>query len=340
MGDVIHTLPALTDAVHALNHISFDWVVEPGFAEVPTWHPAVEKVIPFAFRKWRKSPWQCIKQKEGQRFVNELRKTHYDLVIDAQGLIKSALITRLAVGKRVGLNRNSAREGLASLAYDRKINVPKGQHAVQRIRQLFAQALEYPESMTPPDYGIEKSRLAPLSYGEKSLIFLHGTTWTTKHWPESYWQELAYLALKAGFEILLPWGNEIEQQRARSIRAFCEQKGSANLPQILPKLSLAEVTSLIAKAKGIVAVDTGLGHMAAAMAIPTVSLYGPTDPGLTGAYGPSQTHLKSSFSCSPCLGRECKLGQNFEINPPCFSSLPPEAVLQTLVKKIEDNAVK
>ena len=93
LGDVIHTLPALTDAQRAIPGIQFDWVVEEGFAEIPAWHPAVAQVIPVAIRRWRKHPLQTLRSGEWRRFKARLRETHYDLVIDAQGLLKSAWLT-------------------------------------------------------------------------------------------------------------------------------------------------------------------------------------------------------------------------------------------------------
>lgn len=332
MGDVIHALPALTDARRVFPDIQFDWVVEPGFAEIPKWHPAVRNVFVSPLRRWRKQPWQAIKSGEWGALIRQMRTASYDFVIDAQGLMKSALITRFARGLRVGLNFRSAREKWASVFYQRTVEVEFLQHAVDRARQLFAKALNYPLPDSPPDYGIDKSRLVPLSYGDNCVIFLHGTTWVTKHWPEHYWQQLAVLVAKAGLRVLLPWGNEVEHTRAQKIRAFVESGRQAELPIVLPKLSLSQMTTLIAKAKGIVAVDTGLGHIAAAMATPTVSLYGPTDPKLTGAHGPSQYHLFSALACAPCLGRECKLGENVSVFPSCFESLTPESVFATLSK--------
>ena len=329
MGDVIHALPALTDAKSALKDIQFDWVVEPGFSEIPRWHQAVNEVLSVPLRKWRKQPWQTFKSGEWKPFIERLRKVKYDAVIDAQGLFKSALITRMAKGKRIGPCLKSAKESLASLFYQRTVKVDQLQHAVQRSRKLFAQALHYPLPETPPDYGIDRSRLMPLSYGDKTILFLHGTTWTTKHWPADYWRQLGVLVSNADYQVLLPWGNDIEHERAQSIYDFVVKRGFKP-PVVLPKLNLGELTTLIAKAKGIVAVDTGLGHIAAAMATPTVSLYGPTDPDLTGAYGPWQEHLRAQFPCAPCFGRTCQKGENFAINPPCFETIPPEKVWDAL----------
>ncbi len=332
MGDVIHTLPALTDAQQAFPHMVFDWVVEPGFAEIPRWHKAVEEVIPVSLRKWRKHPWQAFKQGEWQAFIKKLRHVTYDAVIDAQGLVKSALVTRLAKGPRFGLNRQSARESMASMLYQQKVDVVFAQHAVVRMRQIFSQALGYPYPLALPDYGIDRTRLASTTFGENTILFLHGTTWPTKHWPVSYWQQLGRLAIQAGFDVLLPWGNETERLRAEHIKDFSQ---SARI-RVLPKLSLGEITSLISRAKGIVAVDTGLGHVCAAMAAPTVSLYGPTNPDLTGAYGPNQHHLRANFPCAPCLSRDCLQGQDFAIMPPCFETIPPEKVWHQLLNSMKE----
>ncbi|RMS39539.1 Lipopolysaccharide heptosyltransferase I, partial [Pseudomonas coronafaciens pv. garcae] len=113
LGDVIHALPALTDAARALPGIRFDWVVEEGFAEIPGWHPAVDTVIPVAIRRWRKNLWQTVRSGEWRRFKQRVREQRYDLVIDAQGLFKSAWLTRYVDAPVAGLDRDSAREPLA-----------------------------------------------------------------------------------------------------------------------------------------------------------------------------------------------------------------------------------
>jgi heptosyltransferase-1 len=226
-----------------------------------------------------------------------------------------------------------------SAGYYRSYDVDNRLHAVEKVRQLFSHIFGYPMPITPPDYGIDKKRLTNISFGDNSVIFLHGTTWSTKHWPEQYWQHLGHIIAKLGYQVLLPWGSEAEYARAQRIRAYSEDKDVALLPQVLPKLSLGEITSLIAKAKGIVAVDTGLGHIAAAMAVPTLSLYGPTDPGLTGAYGPHQYHARVTAPCAPCFGRECKLGKRFAVLPPCFETLAPDTVAQQLIHVMKGNQV-
>ncbi|MGN8248812.1 lipopolysaccharide heptosyltransferase I [Pseudomonas sp. SMV7] len=332
LGDVIHTLPALTDAAHAIPGIRFDWVVEEGFAEIPSWHPAVDKVIPVAIRRWRKNLWQTLKSGEWKAFKQRMRERQYDLVIDAQGLVKSAWLTRYVKAPVAGLDRYSAREGWASRFYDRRLSVAVGQHAVERLRQLFAMALAYDLPEGIGNYGLDLDRLQ-LPPAAPYVVFLHGTTWATKHWPEAYWRELAERMGRRKLEVRLPWGNPAEKARAERIAQ------GLNNCQVLPKLNLAGVARVLAAAKACVAVDTGLGHLAAALDVPTISLFGPTNPGLTGAYGRTQIHQASDWPCAPCLQKKCTYKpsaddlRRYDLKrewPLCFTRLNPEHVASRL----------
>nr|WP_277818185.1 lipopolysaccharide heptosyltransferase I [Pseudomonas putida] len=332
LGDVIHTLPALTDAAHAIPGIRFDWVVEEGFAEIPSWHPAVDQVIPVAIRRWRKNVWQTIKSGEWKAFKQRVRERKYDLVIDAQGLVKSAWLTRYVKAPVAGLDRYSAREGWASRFYDRRLSVAVGQHAVERVRQLFAMALAYDLPEGIGKYGLDLDRLQ-LPPAAPYVVFLHGTTWATKHWPEAYWRELAERLGRSRLQVCLPWGNQAEKDRAERIAQ------GLNNCQVLPRLNLAGVARVLAAAKACVAVDTGLGHLAAALDVPTISLFGPTNPGLTGAYGRVQVHQASDFPCAPCLQKKCTYKpsaddlRRFDLKrewPLCFTRLNPEHVASRL----------
>lgn len=332
LGDVIHTLPALTDAAHAVPGIRFDWVVEEGFAEIPGWHPAVDRVIPVAIRRWRKNLWQTLKSGEWKAFKQRVRERQYDLVIDAQGLVKSAWLTRYVKAPVAGLDRYSAREGWASRFYDRRLSVATGQHAVERVRQLFAMALAYDLPEGVGHYGLDLERLQ-LPPAAPYVVFLHGTTWATKHWPEAYWRELAERMGRRQLQVRLPWGNPAEKARAERIAQ------GLNNCQVLPKLNLVGVARVLAAAKACVAVDTGLGHLAAALDVPTISLFGPTNPGLTGAYGRTQVHQASDWPCAPCLQKKCTYKpsaedlRRFDLKrewPLCFTRLNPEHVASRL----------
>ena len=318
LGDVLHTLPAVTDAVQQLPGIRFDWVVEESFVEVPAWHRAVDEVIPVALRRWKHRPFHVLRLGEPQAAVKHLRSQRYDQIIDAQGLVKSAVISRFARGPRTGLDKNSAREPLAARAYNRTISVAREQHAVARVRQLFAQALGYELPKAGPDYGIREK----FQTGERQpyLVFLHGTTWPTKHWPDTYWIELAALAVQQGLQVKIPWGNAREQQRAEEIAAVDPSI------EVLPSMRLGELATVIARARGVVGVDTGLVHLAAALSTPCITLYGSTDPGLIGTLGESQLHLQADFPCAPCLGKQCTFTGDSPVYPACYETIGPEKV--------------
>lgn len=328
MGDVVHTLPALTDARDALPGLEVDWVVEEGFAPIAVRHPAVRQVFPCALRRWRKHPLRTWRSGEWRAFRERLWATEYDAVIDAQGLIKSAFITRRARGPKFGLDKASAREPFSARALDHPLPVEKGLHAIERVRQLFAVALGYAVPETSADYGLPRAA-TPKAPGEGArLVFIHGTTWPTKHWPVSHWQSLARLADARGCRILLPWGNEVEHERAEAIATQVDSV------EILPRQGLGELLDLFSGLDGFVAVDTGLAHLAAASGLPGVALYGPTDPVLTGVVGGRAHSMAAEFPCAPCVQEKCtyrgELGRG--TTPPCFSTLPPEAVWQRLLE--------
>lgn len=289
MGDVLHSLPALTDAMRAIPGIRFDWVVEEGFTQIPSWHPAVDRVLPVAIRRWRKHWFGSQVREERVAFKRELQSREYDVVLDAQGLIKSAaLVTRLAKGVKHGADSRSAREPFASWWYDQRHSIDKQQHAVQRTRELFAKSLGYPMPDTTGDYAIASHFVHALPEDAgRYLVFLHATTRDNKHWPESHWRELIGLMQPSGLRIKLPWGAEHERQRAvRLAEGF-------DFVDVLPKMSLEQVARELAGARAVVSVDTGLSHLTAALDRPNITLYGPTDPGLIGGYGKNQHALIS-----------------------------------------------
>lgn len=287
LGDIIHTLPALTDAARAVPGVRFDWVVEEAFSELPAWHPSVDKVIPVALRRWRKSPLQSFTGPEWKRFKSTLRSQHYDAVIDAQGLMKSAVIARLVKAPRYGMDKLSARERLAARTYHHPIHVPRDMHAVERIRTLFARSLKYPQPTERGDYGLRAKLEGGREKKRSGLLFFHGTAREEKLWPESHWEELAGLAAAAGQQVWLPWGSQEEKERAQRIAA------SDGRAQVLPRLDLLGLASMLLDVQGACSVDTGLAHLSAALDVPTVSLYGPTDTTLIGAYGGNQVHIQS-----------------------------------------------
>lgn len=295
LGDVVHNLPVVSDIRAALPDAKITWVVEEGLAAIPRLHKAVSRVIPVAVRRWRASFWRSAVRSEISRFVNILRDTEYDAVIDTQGLLKSALIARSARGLRCGLDWASAREPLG-MFYDHTFTVPWGQHAVERNRSLAAQALHY--AVTPTtDYGAcaEPGRYPWLPEGRYAVL-LHATSAREKLWPETDWCELAGRLFSEGLRCVLPWGSEAE--RGRSLRLASGMREAV----VPPALALADVAALLAGAHAVLGVDTGLTHLAVALGRPTVGIYCATNPAATGLYGSARAVDTGAAGRPPTVG--------------------------------------
>jgi heptosyltransferase-1 len=227
-------------------------------------------------------------------FKEKIKQNQYDAIIDTQGLLKSALITKLAHGIKHGYDKNSIREPLASRFYDKTYAIPYQQHAVTRNRALVAMSLGYNVPETAPDYGIEKHgisskktqsngsvRLMDIDLQGSTIIALHSTSRDSKLWPIKNWVGLGKLLAQQNLNLALPWANEVEFKRANEI-AKQLQNTQVNSCIVLPKLSIAELAGVIANSGAAIGVDTGLSHLAAALNIPTIAIYTDTNPEFTG----------------------------------------------------------
>jgi heptosyltransferase-1 len=285
LGDVVHNLPVVGDILRAFPGCAVDWVVEDAFAAIPALHPGVRRVIPVGLRRWR-NDWVAEATRREIRDAKELfQEERYDLVVDTQGLLKSALLARWARGPVCGCNWDTAREKLASLFYDRRVRVDWSRHAVERNRMIAGLCLGY-EVSAPAHYGIRAPRrelacLPPAPYA----VLLHATSRADKLWPEDNWIALGERLLAAGLGLALPWGAEPERERAARL---CARLPGAVAP---PRLDLEEAAALLGGAAAVAGVDTGLTHLAAALGVPVVGIYCATDPGSTGVHGPTATNL-------------------------------------------------
>jgi len=276
LGDVVHHCPAVSDAAAALPDAAIDWVVEEPFAGVAAMHPAVRRVIPVGVRRWRNALWDPAMWSEMGEFRRSLAAERYDMVIDTQSLLKSALVCRFASGTKHGMDRSSAREPVAARFYDVRHLVPRGLHAVERNRRLTAAALGY-ALKDQCRYGLRVNAGAPADGAYAVLLTM--TSRADKLWPESRWVELGRAL---GIPVVLPWGSDAERERAERIARGI---GVAKVP---PRLSVLQLGELFVEAKAVVGLDTGLTHLAAALGATTVGVYCGSDPALTGLYGALQ----------------------------------------------------
>lgn len=303
-GDIVHTFPALTDLQAARPDIEVDWLVEEAFAPIAGMHPVVAEVHPVAYRRlrWPLNRWPALAQ-QVWALRRRLRAGKYDLVVDLQGLIKSAAFARLAGAPVTGFDEASAREPAAVRLYRRRHTVPKDLHAVERSRRLLASALGYElrEGTTAPRIARSDKARDRLELPGRYGLILHAASWPTKLWPEDRWRRLVEDRAARGEAVVLPWGNT--KERARSERLASGVPGALVLPRVLAGAGLVD---LIARASFAVGLDSGLMHLVAAFDVPGVWLYGPTDPALTGPYGERQIVVRSTWPEAPCFRRRCE----------------------------------
>lgn len=281
LGDVIHNLPVVSDLRRHCADAQIDWVVEEAFADIPRLHPGVGKVIPVALRRWRKHLLSAATWREIGAFRTALQSEAYDLVLDTQGLLKSALLAVQARGRRVGHAADSAREPLAARFYDAGHTIAKTLHAVERNRQLAASALGY-TALGAPDYGLAGIR----GDDSPSVVLLTATSRDDKLWAEDNWIALGRHFAAQGLRCLLPAGSAVERERAGRIAA------AIPAARVVPPSRLCELAGVLAASRLVVGVDTGLVHLAAALDRPTIALFCASEPGLTGVLaGPRAINL-------------------------------------------------
>ena len=304
-GDVVHTFPAVTDLATARPDINIDWLVDESFGEIARLHPAIGEVIGFAERRnrWPPRRWPAYINARPQ-LRKKLRDRRYDLVVDLQGLMKSAIVARLAAAPVTGYDPKSIREPMASRIYGRKISIAKNLHAVERNRALLAAATGYDIGAAAGAFGIAIDNPQTLaSLTEPYCLFLHSASWPSKLWSEDNWRALVTHLAAGQINVVLPWGNDKEKERAERIAA--ENSRVLVMPH---RLEGTELAAAIGGARCVIGLDTGLMHLATALGVPGIWLFGPTDPGLTGPYGPSQTIVPSTNPHAPCRTRDCAHG--------------------------------
>jgi len=323
-GDVVHTFPALTDLREARPDVEVDWLVEEAFAPFVRLHPGVAEVHTLAFRRLRTSPrlWPSL----GRDMLAVRRRLHarrYDLVVDLQGLMKSALAARLAGAPVAGYDETSAREPAATYFYRRRIAVPKTLHAVERTRRLLATALGLAVPSGQGDFGLAAVGAPPPGLPLRYALVLHAASWPSKLWPEPRWRSLIEGLLRDGRSVVLPWGGGEEKARAERLAAGLD--GVVVLPRVMAG---AELAAVIGNGEVAVGLDSGLMHLAAALGVPGLWLFGPTDPGLTGPYGDGQVVIRSTYAEAPCYRRTCDRTPDGLC---CMSSIGLDAVRAAMV---------
>lgn len=307
LGDVVHNMPAIADIRRRHPGVQIDWLVEESFTELVRLVDGVHRAIPFSLRRWRKRLPSPATWSEIGAFRRALAAEHYDLVIDCQGLIKTAWVASWARGPLVGLGNRTDGAGYewpVRFFYDKRVAIAPRTHVVERTRQLVAAAIgaPRPEPTDELDFGLNTSRAA-LALSELGLnlpvpyvVLVHATSRVDKQWPEAAWIELGRALVARGASLVLPWGSVAE--RATSERLAKEFGAAAIVP---PRLTLPAVVGLLDAAAATVGVDTGLVHIAAALKRPTVELYNFATAWRTGGYWSPRVVNLGTVGAAPTL---------------------------------------
>jgi heptosyltransferase-1 len=296
-------MPAITDARRHRPDARITWIVEEAFEPLAKLHPAINEVLTVSTRRWRRQVLRASTWPEISQFRMSVKTVNAEKVIDTQGLVRSALIARIATGERHGYDAKSIREPVAALLYDVRHKVAKGQHAVTRNRLLTGLSLGYsPDAEI--NYGLTKPAKAA---GAAYAVLFHGTSRAAKEWREVDWIGTGKWLRSQGLDVLLPWGSEAE--RLRSERLAAAIPGA----RVLERQPLDAMAKVIANASLVIGVDTGLLHLAAAYGVPLIAVFLATDPGLTGPVGNGSITVLGGKGSYPSFERVIEAAQKLSL---------------------------
>ncbi|QWD85547.1 lipopolysaccharide heptosyltransferase I [Polynucleobacter asymbioticus] len=287
LGDVLHNLPIVWDLRARLPHAQIDWVVEEGYVYLlepllsRDGFRGIDRIIPFGLRRWKKNLFKLSSWKEFFSFRKTLQSTTYDVLIETQGLLKSAVVCALAkkssgsvVAGLANATEFSGYEPLARTFYNQSVQVPTHCHAVDRSRWVTCSALDWPlieRDHAPQFYpseciaGISKNVI--LGLRTPYVLCFHSTARQSKRWSHSHWIEFGNALSALGYQAVFPWGSASERVISELLAA---QVANAFVP---PAFSIENAFSVITDAALTVGVDTGLTHLAAVLGKPTVEIY-------------------------------------------------------------------
>jgi heptosyltransferase-1 len=331
LGDVIQALPVLRLLKLHFRDAEIYWWIDSSLAPLIEGDPDLAGIVRFERRRWA-SP---LNWPEMLRSIQWLRAQRFDWVIDLQGLLRSGIFAWLSRGNfLVGLDnlREGSREG-ARLFYDLAACVPKGTHAVDRYLSVLP-ALGVPANGSfqwlpgrPQIAAAVKAKWPELGAASHWIAIQPGARWDTKRWPvENFTKLVGLLVKKYPDTCFAVFGSAGERQLGEIISAAAPERilnlsGRTTLPEMIEWLRLCEL---------MITNDTGPMHVAAALGVPLVALFGPTDPRSTGPYGQLENVIRTGLPCSPCFNSSCRWSNPLE----CLTAISPERVFEFVEKKL------
>ena len=271
MGDIIHALVALEYIKKAHPTLEIDWVVEKAFASMLEGNPYIDNILILELKSIKKNKKALFSQ---IKLVKKYAKNHYDLVIDAQGLLKSAIVSKILGKQRAGFSKESIREGIASYFYTQKVQIAYDANTIDRNVKVLGEPLGVEIT---PQMIIDKSpflfydEVKELNYllsnKKKNIIFVIGSTWESRNYPKEQFLEVANTLTE---NILIAWGSKEEEQKAKWLEEQSEYI------TMLPKINLNGLKYIIANSNLLIGNDTGPTHIAWGLNVPSITLFGCT----------------------------------------------------------------
>ena len=321
LGDVLHNLPIVWDLRKRLPNAQIDWIVEEGYVHLleplrtTEIFRGIDRIIPVAFRRWRKNLFSIKTWRELFAMRKQLQTTAYDVLLETQGLLKSALVCTLAnksdqaiVSGLGNATEHSGYEPMARMFYNQSVHVPLKCHAIDRSRWVMCSAFDWPllnRNEEPPLFYPNNfvERLAPLpieglrkqSNGAFApyVVCFHSTARAAKRWPTEDWVELGKALSNKGYQVLFPWGSPEEMKISAHMAS---QVPGAIVPRAF---SIEEAYRLVAHAALTIGVDTGLTHLAAVLGKPTIEIYCDSPRWKTEGYWSSNISNLGDFESIP-----------------------------------------
>ena len=295
LGDVLHNIPIVWDLRKRLPDAQIDWIVEEAYVHLleplktTETFKGIDRITPVAFRRWRKNLFSIRTWREFFAMRRLLQATSYDVLLETQGLLKSALVCAMAkksdhavVAGLGNATEHSGYEPMARMFYTQSVHVPVKCHAIDRSRWVMCSAFDWPllnRNDEPPRFYPQAfvEQLPPLLFdGLKKteqgtpapyVVCFHSTARAAKRWPNEHWVELGKELSRQGYQVILPWGSEFEMKVSALI--------ASQVPGAIVSraFTIDEAYSLVAHAALTIGVDTGLTHLSAVLGKPTVEIY-------------------------------------------------------------------
>lgn len=336
IGDVIHSLPAVSCLRKRFPDAVISWVVEDKAADVILNNPILDKVYVVPKKKWKQRGFSFQNIKEFCSLIKEIRSDGYDIAIDLQELFKSGIITFLS-----GAKRRIAHAGTREFA-EFFVNEKLPAHDIFDPKKLIIQRYLEPAAYLGADINNIEFSLPPatdetvtkvdklfkqVDTSKPVIAFSPATIWPTKHWIESYWSELLDLLSSNNTVIFLGSNNDTAM-----IQRIIDNSTSQNIVSFAGQTDLFDLMEIFRRTDILVAPDTGPAHIANAVGKPAiVTIFGPTSHKRSCPVGEQHNSVSLDLACQPCFRRKCNRSENQMV---CMKGIKPETIFEIITEKL------